>query len=211
MSSQGSVVPTSQRGSVPASGRGSTVLASCRGSVILVSHGSSVVPMSHGHSATPSSHGGSSPPSSHSRKAIQQIYPLSEEEDSQLPDHHYSCLCPPVGNDGFHFQSAQHSQTSGSIDLNIDEVSSSEDDRVAESLIGNNWQQESQSQKPQTSYKGVAPSPPIAPLQQDVPPCECSPAQVDIKDLMPTVSSGELGGPAMKLHSYPYKFHKIIE
>ncbi|KAI6039469.1 hypothetical protein EDC04DRAFT_2895264 [Pisolithus marmoratus] len=158
-SSRGSVVPTSQRGSVPASGGGSAVPASGGGSVIPASHGSSVVPMSHGDSAAPSSCGGTSPPSSHTTGALPRSQShlaglpsvmthvchsycgyRSEEEDSQLPDHHYSYPCPLVNNDGFCFQSAQHLQTSGGIDLDIDEVSSSEDDRAAESLIQNNWQ-----------------------------------------------------------------------
>ncbi|KAI6014891.1 hypothetical protein BKA83DRAFT_4129617 [Pisolithus microcarpus] len=242
----GSVTPMSRGGSIaPTSRRGSIVPTSRRGSVLPVSRGSSVVPASHGGSIAPSSRGGSIPLSSHSR---------SEEEDSQLPDHHYSFPNVPVNDDGFCRQGTQRSQTSGGIDLDIDEASSGEDDRAAESLIRNSWQQERQSVKPQTSYKHGAPSsidpellaedahfeidvveehhrrnrfprapdpqhlrdvhqplPGSALLQQDLPLRECSPAAADIKHLMPVVSSGELGGPATKLRSYPYKFHEIIE
>ncbi|KAI5985592.1 hypothetical protein EDD15DRAFT_2373938 [Pisolithus albus] len=263
MSRGGSIAATSRRGSV--------VPTSRRGSVLPVSRGGSVVPASHGGSIAPSSRGGSIPPSSHTTGALPRsqghsadlpstvvhaCHPYcgyrSEEEDSQLPDHHYSFPNVPVNDDGFCHQGTQRSQTSGGIDLDIDEASSGEDDRAAESLIRNSWQQERQSVKPQTSYKHGAPSsiellaedahfeidvvkehhrrnrfprapdpqhlrdvhqplPGSALLQQDLPLRECSPAAADIKHPMPVVSSGELGGPATKLHSYPYKFREIIE
>ncbi|KAI6023462.1 hypothetical protein EDC04DRAFT_2606622 [Pisolithus marmoratus] len=135
MSHQGSVVPTTQRGFVPASGGGS---------IVLVSHGSSVVPMSHGDSAAPSSHGGSSPPSSHTidlrrRTASYQI--------TTTPFFtHWSVMMVFI----FKVPSIHRL------------VAVFEDDRAAESLIQNYWQQECRSQKPQTSYKGGAPSPQIA-------------------------------------------------
>ncbi|KAI6027636.1 hypothetical protein BKA83DRAFT_4490184 [Pisolithus microcarpus] len=174
----GSVMPMSCGGSIaPTSRRGSVVPTSRRGSVLPVSRGSSVVPASHRGSIAPSSCGGSIPPSSHTTGAlprsqghsadlpsttIHACRPYcgyrSEEEDSQLPDHHYSFPNVPVNDDGFCRQGTQHSQTSGGIDLDIDEASSGEDDRAAESLIRNSWQQERQSVKPQTSYKHGAPS-----------------------------------------------------
>ncbi|KAI6023054.1 hypothetical protein BKA83DRAFT_4627261 [Pisolithus microcarpus] len=174
----GSVAPMSRRGSIaPTSCRGSVVPTSRRGSVLPVSRRSSVVPVSHGGSIAPSSHGGSIPLSSHTTGAlprsqghsadlpsmtIHACRPYcgyrSEEEDSQLLDHHYSFPNVPVNDDGFCRQGTQHLQTSGGIDLDIDEASSGEDDRVAESLIRNSWQQECQSVKPQTSYKHGAPS-----------------------------------------------------
>ncbi|KAI6009978.1 hypothetical protein BKA83DRAFT_4133075 [Pisolithus microcarpus] len=253
----GSVAPMSRGGSIaPTSRRGSVVPTSRRGSVLPVSRGSSVVPASHGGSIAPSSRGGSIPPSSHSHKAIQQIY----------PQRRYTLVVPTVAID-LRRRTASYwitttpfpmSQSTMMVfvvkDLDIDEASSGEDDRAAESLIRNSWQQERQSVKPQTSYKHGAPSsidpellaedarfeidvveehhrrnrfprapdpqhlcdvhqplPGSALLQQDLPLRECSPAAADIKHLMPVVSSGELGGPATKLRSYPYKFHEIIE
>ncbi|KAI6016895.1 hypothetical protein BKA83DRAFT_11367 [Pisolithus microcarpus] len=210
----GSVAPMSHGGSIaPTSHQGSVVPTSQRGSVLPVSRRSSVVPASHRGSIAPSSRGGSIPLSSHTTGAlprsqghsadlpsmtIHACHPYcgyrSEEEDSQLLDHHYSFPNVPVNDDGFCRQGTQRSQTSGGIDLDIDKASSGEDDRVAESLIRNSWQQEHQSVKPQTSYKHGAPS-----------------LIADIKHLMPVVSSGELGGPATKLRSYPYKFCEIIE
>ncbi|KAI6005575.1 hypothetical protein EDD15DRAFT_2358725 [Pisolithus albus] len=258
-----SVAPMSRGGSIAAmSRRGSVVPTSRRGSVLPASHRSSVVLVSHGGSIAPSSHGGSIPPSSHSHKAIKQIY----------PQWRYMLVIPTVAIDlrrrtaSYRITTTPFPMSQSTMmvfvikDLDIDKASSGEDDRVAESLIRNSWQQECQSVKPQTSYKHGAPSsivnfissdpellaegvcfgidvveehhcrnrfphaldpqhlrdvhqplPGSALLQQDLPPRECSPATADIKHLMPVVSSGELGGPATKLCSYPYTFREIIE
>ncbi|KAI5980580.1 hypothetical protein EDC04DRAFT_2618319 [Pisolithus marmoratus] len=75
----------------------------------------------------------------------------AHEEESQLPDFHYF-LHTPASDDGFPSQSIQCLQGSGSIDVIVDEVSPDEEDRAAESLVQNNWQQEQQSQTPLTSH-----------------------------------------------------------
>ncbi|KAI5991980.1 hypothetical protein EDC04DRAFT_2613772 [Pisolithus marmoratus] len=163
-------------------------------------------PMSHAGSITPMSCRGSVAPTSSQG---------SEEEDSQLPDHHYSFLHPP---------------TSGGIDLNIDKVSSEHQSQKPQTSYKDGTpsplidpvllaedacfkiniveEHHHQNHFPhaldpqhlcdvhQQQLPGVS-----ALLQQDVPLHECSPVPADIKDLVPMVSSGELGGPATKLHS----------
>ncbi|KAI6040098.1 hypothetical protein EDC04DRAFT_2602741 [Pisolithus marmoratus] len=96
-----------------------------------------------------------------------------------------------------------------SLDLNFNEVSPDEDDRVAENLICNDSHAECRSQLPRNSYNhGLSSSPIDAPLDEPLytPP--------EIEGPIPrktSAPSGKLTGPATKLCSYPFKFCEIIE